>query len=197
MMKNKVLCILFFCLLSAGAMAQETKWKVVDTEINSFEIPTDWINSRYEEPGTEYIKFDLGKEGIRYWTIYWKKQESSGNYSWNSFQEVNVSVMSRLDGKKLNWETMRKLRGQPEKPATKQLFETENEICYKCVYDAEDMHGKVNKWVEYIYYREENNQVHRMGFSATARNFKKNKGLVSDVMHIFKSLKVKENDMSK
>lgn len=37
-------------------MAQDVEWKTVDTEINSFEVPSDWINSFYEEPGTEYKK---------------------------------------------------------------------------------------------------------------------------------------------
>ena len=195
MRKICALCLFFVCI---GMMAQEEGWKVIDTEINSFELPSDWINSRYEEPGTEYIKFDTEREGIRYWTISWKKKPPFVDYtSWDHFIEVTVCVVSRLDGKKLGWKSMRKLRGVPEHPITKQLFETENEVCYKCVYDSEDMSGRIIRWTQYIYYREENNQVHRMQFSTPARNFKKDKGLEADVMRIFKSLKVKENDMSK
>ena len=189
---------LLFFLFCGGVMAQEEGWKVVDTEINSFEVPSDWINSFYEEPGNEYKKKVSEKYGFRSWIIAWRKKTLEAKLkSWNEFQEVTVSVMSRLDGKKLDWKTMKKLRGTSEKPATKQLFETENEICYKCVYDSEDMNGKVYNWTNVIYYREVNNQVHRIEFSTTTRNFKKIKGLEADVMHIFKSLKVKENDMSK
>lgn len=189
---------LLFFLFCGGVMAQEEGWKVVDTEINSFEVPSDWINSFYEEPGNEYKKKVSEKYGFRSWIIAWRKKTLEAKLkSWNEFQEVTVSVMSRLDGKKLDWKTMRKLRGTSEKPATKQLFETENEICYKCVYDSEDMNGKVYNWTNVIYYREVNNQVHRIEFSTTTRNFKKIKGLEADVMRIFKSLKVKENDMSK
>ena len=192
-----VIALLFF-LFCGGVMAQEEGWKVVDTEINSFEVPSDWINSFYEEPGNEYKKKVSEKYGFRSWIIAWRKKTLEAKLkSWNEFQEVTVSVMSRLDGKKLDWKTMRKLRGTSEKPATKQLFETENEICYKCVYDSEDMNGKVYNWTNVIYYREVNNQVHRIEFSTTTRNFKKIKGLEADVMRIFKSLKVKENDMSK
>lgn len=189
---------LLFFLFCGGVMAQEEGWKVVDTEINSFEVPSDWINSFYEEPGNEYKKKVSEKYGFRSWIIAWRKKTLEAKLkSWNEFQEVTVSVMSRLDGKKLDWKTMKKLRGTSEKPATKQLFETENEICYKCVYDSEDMNGKVYNWTNVIYYREVNNQVHRIEFSTTTRNFKKIKGLEADVMRIFKSLKVKENDMSK
>lgn len=192
-----VIALLFF-LFCGGVMAQEEGWKVVDTEINSFEVPSDWINSFYEEPGNEYKKKVSEKYGFRSWIIAWRKKTLEAKLkSWNEFQEVTVSVMSRLDGKKLDWKTMKKLRGTSEKPATKQLFETENEICYKCVYDSEDMNGKVYNWTNVIYYREVNNQVHRIEFSTTTRNFKKIKGLEADVMRIFKSLKVKENDMSK
>ena len=189
---------LLFFLFCGGVMAQEEGWKVVDTEINSFEVPSDWINSFYEEPGNEYKKKVSEKYGFRSWIIAWRKKTLEAKLkSWDEFQEVTVSVMSRLDGKKLDWKTMKKLRGTSEKPATKQLFETENEICYKCVYDSEDMNGKVYNWTNVIYYREVNNQVHRIEFSTTTRNFKKSKGLEADVMRIFKSLKVKENDMSK
>ena len=189
---------LLFFLFCGGVMAQEEGWKVVDTEINSFEVPSDWINSFYEEPGNEYKKKVSEKYGFRSWIIAWRKKTLEAKLkSWNEFQEVTVSVMSRLDGKKLDWKTMKKLRGTSEKPATKQLFETENEICYKCVYDSEDMNGKVYNWTNVIYYREVNNQVHGIEFSTTTRNFKKIKGLEADVMRIFKSLKVKENDMSK
>lgn len=189
---------LLFFLFCGGVMAQEEGWKVVDTEINSFEVPSDWINSFYEEPGNEYKKKVSEKYGFRSWIIAWRKKTLEAKLkSWDEFQEVTVSVMSRLDGKKLDWKTMKKLRGTSEKPATKQLFETENEICYKCVYDSEDMNGKVYNWTNVIYYREVNNQVHRIEFSTTTRNFKKIKGLEADVMRIFKSLKVKENDMSK
>lgn len=189
---------LLFFLFCGGVMAQEEGWKVVDTEINSFEVPSDWINSFYEEPGNEYKKKVSEKYGFRSWIIAWRKKTLEAKLkSWNEFQEVTVSVMSKLDGKKLDWKTMKKLRGTSEKPATKQLFETENEICYKCVYDSEDMNGKVYNWTNVIYYREVNNQVHRIEFSTTTRNFKKIKGLEADVMRIFKSLKVKENDMSK
>ena len=192
-----VIALLFF-LFCGGVMAQEEGWKVVDTEINSFEVPSDWINSFYEEPGNEYKKKVSEKYGFRSWIIAWRKKTLEAKLkSWDEFQEVTVSVMSRLDGKKLDWKTMKKLRGTSEKPATKQLFETENEICYKCVYDSEDMNGKVYNWTNVIYYREVNNQVHRIEFSTTTRNFKKIKGLEADVMRIFKSLKVKENDMSK
>ena len=62
---------------------------------------------------------------------------------------------------------------------------------------AKDMSGKVDSWTSFIYYREENNQVHRMEYKTITRNLKKNKGLEDEVMHIIKSLKVKENDMSK
>lgn len=127
--------------------------------------------------------------------IAWCKIQSSQNFSWDDFQEVKVSVMSRLDGQKLSWKTMRKLRGTPEQPATKQLFEKENEICYKCVYDAKDMNGKSRSWTNIIYYREENNQVHRMEISTTTRNYKKIEGLEAAYMHMIKSLKVKEFDM--
>lgn len=137
------------------------------------------------------------KYGFRSWIIAWKKKAPEGKSSWKDFQEVMVSVMSRLDGNKLAWKAMRKLRGTPEQQPTKQLFETENEICYKCVYDAKDMSGKVDSWTSFIYYREENNQVHRMEYKTITRNLKKNKGLEDEVMHIIKSLKVKENDMSK
>lgn len=189
---------LLFFLFCGGVMAQEEGWKVVDTEINSFEVPSDWINSFYEEPGNEYKKKVSEKYGFRSWIIAWRKKTLEAKLkSWDEFQEVTVSVMSKLDGKKLDWKTMKKLRGTSEKPATKQLFETENEICYKCVYDSEDMNGKVYNWTNVIYYREVNNQVHRIEFSTTTRNFKKIKGLEADVMRIFKSLKVKENDMSK
>ena len=189
---------LLFFLFCGGVMAQEEGWKVVDTEINSFEVPSDWINSFYEEPGNEYKKKVSEKYGFRSWIIAWRKKTLEAKLkSWDEFQEVTVSVMSKLDGKKLDWKTMKKLRGTSEKPATKQLFETENEICYKCVYDSEDMNGKVYNWTNVIYYREVNNQVHRIEISTTTRNFKKIKGLEADVMRIFKSLKVKENDMSK
>ena len=191
------LCTLLFCLSWMGAMAQDVEWKTVDTEINSFEVPSDWVNSFYEEPGTEYKKKVSEKYGFRSWIIAWKKKAPEGKSSWKDFQEVMVSVMSRLDGNKLAWKAMRKLRGPPEQQPTKQLFETENEICYKCVYDAKDMSGKVDSWTSFIYYREENNQVHRMEYKTITRNLKKNKGLEDEVMHIIKSLKVKENDMSK
>lgn len=197
-MKRFLGIALLFFLFCGGVMAQEEGWKVVDTEINSFEVPSDWINSFYEEPGNEYKKKVSEKYGFRSWIIAWRKKTLEAKLkSWDEFQEVTVSVMSRLDGKKLDWKTMKKLRGTSEKPATKQLFETENEICYKCVYDSEDMNGKVYNWTNVIYYREVNNQVHRIEFSTTTRNFKKIKGLEADVMRIFKSLKVKENDMSK
>lgn len=190
------LCTLLFCLSWMGAMAQDVEWKTVDTEINSFEVPSDWVNSFYEEPGTEYKKKVSEKYGFRSWIIAWKKQHSIEKFSWYDSQEVTVAVMSRLDGKKLNWKSMRKLRGTSEKPVTKQLFETETEVCYKCVFDSEDMNGKVYNWTTIIYYREINNQVHRMEFSASTRAFKK-EGLEETSMRIIKSLKVKENDMSK
>ena len=195
-MKRFLGTTLFFFLFCVEVMAQEEGWKVVDTEINSFEVPSDWINSFYEEPGNEYKKKVSEKYGFRSWIIAWKKQHSLKKFSWDDFQEMRVSVMSRLDGKKLDWKTMRKLRGTGERAATKQLFETENEICYECVYDAELMSGEIKKWINVIYYREENNQVHRMEFSTTARTFKK-EGLEETCMRIIKSLKVKENDMSK
>ena len=186
-----------FFFVCIGMMAQEEGWKVVDTEINSFEVPSDWINSFYEEPGNEYKKKVSEKYGFRSWIIAWRKKTLEAKLkSWDEFQEMRVSVMSRLDGEKLGWKTMRKLRGTSEEPATKQLFETENEICYECVYDSEGMDGKIRKWINVIYYREENNQVHRMEFSTTARTFKK-EGLEETCMRIIKSLKVKENDMSK
>ena len=197
-MTRIILFILFLGAFVMGTMAQDIEWKTVDTEINSFEVPSDWINSFYEEPGNEYKKKVSEKYGFRSWIIAWRKKTLEAKLkSWDEFQEVTVSVMSKLDGKKLDWKTMKKLRGTSEKPATKQLFETENEICYKCVYDSEDMNGKVYNWTNVIYYREVNNQVHRIEFSTTTRNFKKIKGLEADVMRIFKSLKVKENDMSK
>ena len=190
------LCTLLFCLSWMGAMAQDVEWKTVDTEINSFEVPADWINSFYEEPGNEYKMKVSEKYVFRSWIIAWKKQHSIEKFSWYDSQEVTVAVMSRLDGKKLNWKSMRKLRGTSEKPVTKQLFETETEVCYKCVFDSEDMNGKVYNWTTIIYYREINNQVHRMEFSASTRAFKK-EGLEETSMRIIKSLKVKENDMSK
>ena len=55
-------------------MAQDVEWKTVDTEINSFEVPSDWINSFYEEPGTEYKKKVSEKYGFRSWIIAWKKK---------------------------------------------------------------------------------------------------------------------------
>lgn len=195
MIVRNFLSIMFFCAFAISAMAQDIEWKTIDTEINSFEVPSDWRNSFHEEPGNVYKKMKIEKKGISDWMIAWCKIQSSQNFSWDDFQEVKVSVMSRLDGQKLSWKTMRKLRGTPEQPATKQLFEKENEICYKCVYDAKDMNGKSRSWTNIIYYREENNQVHRMEISTTTRNYKKIEGLEAAYMHMIKSLKVKEFDM--
>lgn len=141
MIVRNFLSIMFFCAFAISAMAQDIEWKTVDTEINSFEVPSDWRNSFHEEPGNE------------------KTKRNSGTAS------------------------------------NETAFEKENEICYKCVYDAKDMNGKSRSWTNIIYYREENNQVHRMEISTTTRNYKKIEGLEAAYMHMIKSLKVKEFDM--
>ena len=84
---------LLFFLFCSGVMAQEEGWKVVDTEINSFEVPSDWRNSFHEEPGNVYKKMKIEKKGISDWMIAWCKIQSSQNFSWDDFQEVKVSVM--------------------------------------------------------------------------------------------------------
>lgn len=195
MIVRNILSILCFYTFAMGAMAQDVEWKTIDTEINSFEVPSDWRNSFHEEPGNVYKKIKIEKKGISDWMIAWCKAQSSQDFSWDDFQEVKVSVMSRLNGQKLSWKAMRKLRGTPEQPVTEQLFEKENEVCYKCVYDAKDMNGKVRNWTDIIYYKEVNNQVHRMEISTVTRNYKKIKGLESAYMHMIKSLKVKDFDM--
>ena len=71
-MKRFLGIALLFFLFCGGVMAQEEGWKVVDTEINSFEVPSDWINSFYEEPGNEYKKKVSEKYGFRSWIIAWR-----------------------------------------------------------------------------------------------------------------------------
>lgn len=190
-----LVCISLFCLSVWQVSAQEEGWKVVDTEISSFEVPSDWINSRYEEPGNEYNKLITGNS--HHWFLEWKtKQPLGDDFSWDDFQEISLEIMSKMDGKKLDWKTMRKMRRTGERPSTKRLFETEKEVCYECIYDGKDMNGEVRSWTNVIYYKEENNQVHRMEFTATTHTFKK-KGVKDTCMRIIKSLRVKYFDMSK
>lgn len=188
MIRKFVFGVLFY-MSPFWMVAQNVNWKTIDTQVNSFEVPLDWRNSDKDLAENEFYKRTTS--GYWIWTMVFKNQYKVNNH-FRDAQQFAVEVVARADGRNLSIKEAQNVLCESKKTTKTDLFESENEICYKYIYDAPDMSGKLFNWTRIHYYREYNGQVHSLVFLTQTHNMTKIPNLEERFLHIVKSYKIKD-----
>ena len=198
-----LMCISLFCLSVWQVLAQEVKWKTVDADLCSFEVPDDWVHEIIcEAPGNKFLPPRAGKRySVRF--LQWRNEYTQNAPKDNHFadkQDVIIQVYERLDGEYLPWKEIDQVTNgytyHQHKPKVTTCFEKEDAACFKMEYKVKELDGRVFSHTSIFYYKEHNHRVFQLELESQTPNFKKIPNLEERFMHIIKSFKVKENNTS-
>ena len=168
-----------------SALAQEQGWKHIDSEYYSFDVPEGWQPYFSTNDGVTLSKRVV--DGIVYSSLAWKNDAQS----FNEYEDVKIQSVENENGENLSLKEGKKLLHSKDRPKTKTLFKSENEICFKSVYESKNMFGNMESWTSYYYYRYDGKRYYEVSCSSQSERYKVEKDLEERYLHIIRSFKLK------
>ena len=167
------------------AFAQNQEWKHIDSEYYSFDIPEKWIPYFRDMDGVTLDKRTV--DGIVYSSLAWRN-------SIQTFEEdecVQIQSVEKENGENISLKEGKKLIYDKNRPRTKTYLKSENEICFKSVYETKDMFGNMQSRTTLYYYVYDGKRYHRVRCSSLSDRYKAEKDLEERYLRIIRSFKLK------
>lgn len=180
--------LLFFSLLfgvSTSALAQEQGWKHIDSEYYSFDVPEGWQPYFSTNDGVTLSKRTVN--GIVYAALAWM----NGAQSFDEYEDVKIQSVEKKNGENLSLKEGKKLIYRKDRPTTKTYFKSEDEICFKSVYEGKNMFGNMESWTSFYYYKYDGKRYYEVSCSSPSESYKVEKDLEERYLHIIQSFKLK------
>lgn len=171
--------------ISVCTFAQNQEWKQIDSEYYSFSIPDEWIPYTSDSDGVTLSKRTVGDFVIS--VLAWKNNAQV----FEEYENVQIQSVEKNSGENITLKEGRDLIYDRKKPRTKTYFKSENEICFKSVYESGDMFGNVVSWTTIYYYKYDGKRYHKMHCGAQTKRFKTEKDLEERYLRIIKSFQLK------
>lgn len=185
-MKKLLLLIISFLLtIPVSTFAQSQGWKHIDSEYYSLDIPESWVPYTNDMDGVTLSKRTVN--GIVYAVLAWM----NGAQTFDEYECVQIQSVEKKDGENLSLKEGKKLIYKKDRPRTKTYFKSDDEICFKSVYDSKDMFGNPTYWTALYYYKYDGKRYHEIYCASRTDRFKTEKDLEDRYLRIIRSFKLK------
>ena len=185
MVGKKLLIISFLLIFSICAFAQNQEWKHIDSEYYSFDIPEKWVPYLNDWDGITLHKRTV--DGIVYSALAWM----NGARTFEDYEDVQIESVEKENGENISLKEGKKLIYDKNRPRTKTYFKSDDEICFKSVYDTKDMFGNMQSWTAFYYYKYDGKRYHEVICSSRSDRYKAEKDLEERYLRIIRSFKLK------
>ena len=185
MIEKRTLIISFLLIVSTCVFAQNQGWKHIDSEYYSLEIPEDWILYTSNMDGVTLSKRTVN--GIVYAVLAWM----NGAQTFDEYEDVQIQSVEKKNAENLSLKEGKKLIYRKDRPRAKTYFKSDDEICFKSVYDDKDMFGNSVSWTAVYYYKYDGKRYHEVCCSSLTNRFKSEKDLEDRYLRIIRSFKLK------
>ena len=185
MIGRNTLIISFLLTISVCAFAQNQGWRHIDSEYYSLDIPESWEPYTNDMDGITLSKRTVN--GIVYAVLAWM----NGAQSFDEYECVQIKSVEKKNGANLSLKEGKKLIYDKDRPRTKTYFKSENEICFKSVYESTDGFGNLNSWTAFYYYKYDGKRYHKVYCASRTSRFKTEKDLEERYLRIIRSFKLK------
>lgn len=185
MIGERILIISFLLAISVCAFAQNQGWKHIDSEYYSLEIPESWISYTNNMDGVTLSKRTVN--GIVYAVLAWM----NGAQTFDEYEDVQIQSVEKKNGENLSLKEGKKLIYRKDRPRAKTYFKSDDEICFKSVYDGKDMFGNSASWTTIYYYKYDGKRYHEVCCSSLSNRFKSEKDLEDRYLRLIRSFKLK------
>ena len=185
MIGERILIISFLLAISVCAFAQNQGWKHIDSEYYSLEIPESWISYTNNMDGVTLSKRTVN--GIVYAVLAWM----NGAQTFDEYEYVQSQSVEKKNGENLSLKEGKKLIYRKDRPRAKTYFKSDDEICFKSVYDGKDMFGNSASWTTIYYYKYDGKRYHEVCCSSLSNRFKSEKDLEDRYLRLIRSFKLK------
>ena len=185
MIGKNTLIISFLLAISVCVSAQNQGWKHIDSEYYSLDIPESWVPYLNDMDGVTLSKRTV--DGITYSVLAWKNKYQT----FDEYECVQIESVERANGENLSLKEGKKLIYDKDRPRTKTYFKSENEICFKSVFESKDMFGNPLSMTALYYYKYDGKRYHEIYCASRTARFKTEKDLEERYLRIIRSFKLK------
>lgn len=185
MVRNFWKIILLLLVVPVCAFAQNQGWKHIDSEYYSLDIPERWVPYTNDNDGITLSKRTV--DDIVYTTLAWM----NGAQSFDEYEDVQIQSVEKKNGENLSLKEGKALIYDKNKPRTKTYSKSEDEICFKSVYEALDMFGNSESWTAICYYKYDGKRYYKVSCSSLSKRYKTEKDLEERYLRIIRSFKLK------
>ena len=185
MVRNFWKIILLLLVVPVCAFAQNQGWKHIDSEYYSLDIPERWVPYTNDNDGITLSKRTV--DDIEYAVLAWM----NGAQTFDEYEDVQIQSVEQKNGENLSLKEGKALIYDKKKPRTKTYFKSDDEICFKSVYETTDGFGNSNSWTSICYYKYDGKRYYKLHCNSRTARFKTEKDLEERYLHIIRSFKLK------
>ena len=185
MVRNFWKIILLLLVVPVCAFAQNQGWKHIDSEYYSLDIPESWEPYTNDMDGVTLSKRTV--DDIEYAVLAWM----NGAQTFDEYEDVQIQSVEKKNGENLSLKEGKALIYDKNKPRTKTYSKSEDEICFKSVYEALGMFGNSESWTAICYYKYDGKRYYRVSCSSLSKRYKTEKDLEERYLRIIRSFKLK------